>query len=162
MSNDIPKLKVLPIGKLVHQAEFDRAHWHLTVPNDVTIVDMLRPAFWQHYPNTLKSPALIDVMSEDGETDVQLRVMGSDVGMVNVRMRAAFQVRDGEDGGVEAPELPDVPTGYRVRFTPSRQYYVQLDMGGGVKDIVSANHANRELAAHAAIEHARKSGRMAA
>jgi hypothetical protein len=157
-----PKLKTLPIGHLIHQAEFARAYWHLTVPNDITLADLLRPAFWQHYPNTLRAPALIDVMSEDQELDVQLRVLGTDVGMVFVRLRAAFNVRDGEEetGEPAEVELPDVPDGYRVGFTPARGYYAQLSMDGGQKEIVSQDNETKLDAINGAIDHARRSGRI--
>lgn len=157
------KIYILPIGKLIHQAEFERAYWHLTVPNDVTVADLLKPGAWQHYPATLKAPALIDVMSEDMAMDIQLRVLGTDVGMVHVRLRAAFQLREGEaETDDEAPDLevPELPEGYRVAFTPRNQYYAQLTMGPGDKQIVSSGHPNKALAALAAIEHARKSGRI--
>ena len=156
------KLKTLPIGHLIHQAEFARAYWHLTVPNDVTIADLLRPAFWQHYPATLKAPALIDVMSEDMELDVQLRVLDTEVGAVHVRLRAAFNTREGEEetGEPIEVELPDVPQGYRVGFTPARQYYAQLTLEPGRKEMVSQNHETKLEAIEAAIEHAKRSGRF--
>lgn len=159
-----PKLKTLPIGHLIHQAEFARAYWHLTVPNDVTLDDLLRPAFWQHYPNTLKAPALVDVMSEDQELDVQLRVLGSDVGMVHVRLRAAFNLRDGETE-TEAPaevETPDVPDGYKIGFSPNGGgYWAQLTLAPGQKEMVSTGNTTKLEAIEAAIEHATRSGRLA-
>lgn len=157
-----PKIKILPIGQLIHQAEFARAYWHLTVPNDITLADLLKPGFWQHYPSHLKEPALIDVMSEDQELDVQLRVLGTEVGMVHVRLRAAFNVRDGEteEDAPEEVELPTIPDGYLVGFVPKLKHYAQVKMGEGRKEIISEGNDTRLEAIQAAIDHAERSGRI--
>jgi hypothetical protein len=62
-----------PLG-MQGRADFARQVWFANVETDVTISDLLDPAFWVHQ-TLLQKNDLIEVVSVDGSLDAMLRVI---------------------------------------------------------------------------------------
>lgn len=145
-----PAEKVLTPHALHNQADYDRAVWFVEVDNDTTLADILRPGYWAHHYEKVRRGSLLEVMSEDGELDVTLRVLDSEIGAVTVRLREG-RLREGESEPVadeSKASLSEVPEGYKVRFSKPVQYYVTL---GNLR--IGENYTKAE-AVQAAIYHA--------
>lgn len=155
--------KILSIKTEPREASFSRAYRHIDVGNDVTLDDLLTPGFWAHHANTLQSKDLLDVLSEDMQLDVQLRVIEPGVGFVTMRQcvvrhnrSAVADVAAVEDE--DTSELPAVPKGYKVGWNVGkRTYYVQSNLVSPAQ-IVSEDHETRRDGIEAAIAHAAKVG----
>lgn len=151
--------KVLPSTALrANGADFLRTYHQISVDPDTTLDDILRPGFWAHHTNVLRVNDLIDVLSIDGGLDVQVRVTGKGVGMVNVRPLRVW-VRQQEAAAANEPELTDVPAGYTVNFAPAQRWRV---MTNEPHMIVSKDHLSKSDAIKAAVEHATKAQGIAA
>ncbi len=146
-------------------AEYKRQSWHVVVPNDTLLTDILKPAFWVNAAAQVKPHALIDVMTPDGTLDLQLRVVKVVAGVVTVRPRFIWEDKQARahlyaaaSGAVSADnhdpiqEQP-VPDGYKVGWNPGKKlHYVQLK-ATGVK--VKEDFATRPEAIGFAIAHAK-------
>lgn len=145
-------------------AEYKRQSWHVVVPNDTLLTDILKPAFWVNVAPSCKPHALIDVMTPDGTLDVQLRVVKIVAGVMVVRPRFIWEDKEArahlyskqgaasvDDAGVVS-EQP-VPAGYKVGWNPGKKlHYVQLK-ATGVK--LKEDFATRPEAIGYAIAHAK-------
>lgn len=116
--------KTLHINSLA-VAEYQRTRYHCDVDPDVTIDDLLQPGFWAHHAARLKRGDILEVTNPDLTLDVELRVHGVDVGLVNVTVRFdaslladADEDGEGDDAGDGDDEGPQLPDGYRVHFNP--------------------------------------------
>lgn len=150
------------VTALRQQADYHRRVYHVVVPNDTLLSDLLRPGAWVHHADALKPGALVDVIREDMSLDVQLRVLASQRGLVDMRARMVYNDRATEGELLAArskgdePEaeevLPEVPEGYKVYFAPKIRWAVQLKDTTQVifKDLPSKSEAIRK-----AIEHQR-------
>ncbi|RWL14883.1 MAG: hypothetical protein EOR57_31550 [Mesorhizobium sp.] len=141
-------------------ADYDRPYLQIKVDPETTLEDVLRPGFWAHHAQTLKVDSLIDILSEDGGMDVQVRVVGKGVGMVHVRPLRVW-VRKEEADAAGEPELTDVdiPEGYTVSFAPTQRWRA---MTNEPHMIISKNNMSKSDAIRAAIEHAQKAQGIAA
>lgn len=122
-------------------ADYKRQSWHVVVPNDTPLSDILKPAFWVNAAANVKPHALIDVMTPDGTLDVQLRVVKIVAGVVTVRPRFIWEDKVArkhlaEDRAQKEAELGDepeqqIPAGYKVGWNPGKKlHYVQLKATG--------------------------------
>jgi hypothetical protein len=155
--------KILSASALNHTADYARDSYHVEVDNDVTLDDILRPAFWAHHISKLRKNALIDVVRADGSLDVQLRVV--EVGIGYAKMRARFVWEDGEvaaarqavDDAVEAHNSIDVavPSEYKIGHNVKTGFSVTLVSTGAV---VAKGLKLRGEAVAAAKAHATKAG----
>lgn len=118
-------MKALPATALGrNNADYKRSYYHVSVDPEVSISDLLRPGFWVHYAQMLQVNDLVDVVSD--VIDVQLRVVGKGVGLVNMRPRFIW-AKDGVTASeAEAPAepLPDMPEGYEVKRGPRGRWRV--------------------------------------
>lgn len=156
MSNELSiKSEPRPIG-------FEWSHYSVTVPNGTTLNELLTPGYWAHHADRFKPRDLVEVLSEDTELDVQLRVIDTGVGYVAMRLclkrhdygkgKPAVTVETDED---KSP-LPDVPEGYKIGWNVgSRTYYAQSNLVRP-PEIVSEGHTSKREAIEAAIEHKAK------
>jgi len=156
--------KPLSIKTEPRQAEFSRSYRHIDVDNDVTLDDLLTPGFWAHHANTLQEKDLLDVLSFDMDLDVQLRVVETGVGFVVMRVCAVRHNRSGdadatiEEADEEEGELPEIPKGYKVGFSPgSKKWYVQTNLVKPAQTI-STDHLTKRDAILDAVAHAAKVG----
>lgn len=151
--------KVLPSTALrANGADFLRTYHQISVDPDTTLDDILRPGFWAHHTNVLRINDLIDILSIDGGLDVQVRVTGKGVGMVNVRpLRVWMRKEEAEASG--EPELTEVPEGYTVSHAPTQRWRV---MTNDPHMIVSKDHLSKSDAIKAAVAHAQKAQGIAA
>jgi hypothetical protein len=150
--------KLLSIKTEPRIADYSRSYRHIDVGNDVTLDDLITPGFWGHHANTLQPKDLLDVLSEDMELDVQLRVVETGVGFVTMRVREVFHDRSASNDVSEEIEddvMPEVPRNMKVGFTPARGYYVQSTHVTPA-EIVSSGHENRREAILAAIDYDKK------
>lgn len=158
-------LPVLRAGQMQQTAEYHRSVRLLVVDNDTTLDDLLRPGFWAHYATTLKRYDIVEVIRQDFSLEVDLRVMGTDIGMAHVRVRSITKLPTAEDEAMRTRQektaakadmnLPELPPGYRVGFTPRHQHYAIWDE---TKEMVVKGQPNKLAAVQGAIEHAKKAG----
>ncbi len=154
--------KTLPGGAMNKAAEFDRQYWHVTVDDDVTLADILKPAFWAHHAAKLSKMALIDVVRHDLTLDVQLRVVNVGVGYAVVRPLRVFEdeaavsarmEREAIDAGnAEQTKLPEeykITTLGKGGFTVT---YVPTDAK------IATGKKTRAEAVAVARDHAEKAG----
>jgi len=156
--------KILSVKTEPRIADYSRSYRHIDVDNDVTLDELMIPGFWAHHANTVQPKDLVDVLSLDMELDVQLRVIETGVGFVVMRVcsvRHDRTVANDVDEGDEPGELPQVPKGYKVGFTPKRGYYVQSSHVTPA-EIVSSDHQTRREAIFAAIDYDKKINTKAA
>lgn len=148
-------MKILHATAMRHQADYIRASHHVVVPPDVTIEDAQVPGFWRHYAERLKEFDLIDVIGNG--FDIQLRVTGKGTGYVETRL-----LRKWVDDGVVSSEAEstglEVPEGYVVDHTPRTLYRTRLKDGTEL----ARNMKTKAEAVGVAIEHAKKTGAIAA
>lgn len=152
--------KILSVKTEPREASYSRAYRHIDVDNDVTIDDLLVPGFWAHHVAALQPKDLLDVLSEDMELDVQLRVIETGVGFVAMRLcldrhktKVTAKAATVEE---DTSPLPAVPKDYKVGWNVGkRNYYVQSNR---VKppQTVSDDHQTKREAIEAAIEHEAK------
>lgn len=163
-------MKTLPAGSL-KGTQFARQAWFAVVPNDTTVDDILKPGFYAHFasdPPVIKQHAVIELVTQDGLLDVELRVVKVERGLVFVR---ALRITEAEGRAqvlkelaeptapVEGDALPEVPAEYKVGFAPGNKlYYVQLKATGQML----INGLTKRKAHEFAIEHAKKAGALAA
>ncbi|SDH08423.1 hypothetical protein [Pelagibacterium luteolum] len=136
-------------------ADYVRTYHHVTVDNDVTMDDILRPNFWAHHTGTLRAGDLVDVLSKDMSLDVQLRVIGKGVGYVNLRPRMAYVAKDRDETIVaeNGDDLPDIPDNYTVTFTPMTKWRVHTKQP---HNEIQRDLPSKKAAIEAAIEHSAK------
>jgi hypothetical protein len=150
--------KVLHASALrANGADFLRTYHQIKVDHETTLEDILRPGFWAHHTNVLRVDDLIDILSADGGMDVQVRVIGKGIGLVNVRPIRVW-VRE-QEAAVEGPVLTEVPDGYTINFAPAQRWRV---MTNEPHMIISKDHQTKSDAIKAALEHAGKAQGIAA
>ena len=139
-------------------ADYNRTYYHLTVSPDVSVKDdILRPGFWAHHAQNLQVNDLIDIVSADGGLDMQVRVTGKGIGMVQMRVLRLWQ----REEQAQKPEETDieVPAGYKVNFAPKTLWRVMTEEPAME---ISRNHKSKNEATSAAIIHAAKAAGLAA
>lgn len=140
--------------------DLQRTYHHVYVDPDVEIEDILRPNFWVHHVARLTPGDLVDVVSKDFSIDVQLRVIGKEPGLVQMRLLRGY-VSDAPK--VAAPvvsddELPELPDNYKVVFAPKSGWVVRtIDPPETVK-----TQKTKAAAYQSAIEHAAKANAVPA
>lgn len=149
--------KVLPATALrANGADYQRTYHQIKVTPDTTLEDILRPSFWAHHTKVLRPDDLIDILSQDGGLDVQVRVIGKGIGMVHVRPLRVW-VRQQEEAAEES-DL-EVPDGYTVSFAPAQKWRVIIN---DPHMILSKDHKSRAEATAVAIAHSKKASGLAA
>lgn len=132
-------------------ADYFRGYHHIQVPHTVTVADILRPGFWAHHVSNVNINDLIDIVSDDGGLDMQVRVTGKGIGMVNVRPLRIWQ-DEARAVAVDEPDASDeeVPEGYSVTFAPKQRWRVMTD---NPPQIISKDHPTKSAAIAAAVAH---------
>jgi hypothetical protein len=149
--------KVLhPTALRANGADYLRTYHQVKVGPEITLEDILKPAFWAHHTNVLRPDDLIDILSTDGGLDMQVRVIGKGIGMVMVRPLRVW-VREQEEAADES-EI-DLPAGYIVNFAPKQGWRV---MTSDPHMIISKDHKSREEATAIAVAHSRKASGLVA
>lgn len=135
-------MKPAPANAFYTTADHQRRYFHFTAPNDVLVEDLLKPAYWVNVAGQVNPGTLIDVVTQDGLLDVQLRVMRVVDGMVVVHPRLIYEekhlrevllqklARDAAaaDGSEVALEVPE---GYKIGWNPGKKlFFVQLNATG--------------------------------
>lgn len=155
--------KVLPANAMSQAAEFSRRSYHVVVDNDVTLDDIMKPAFWAHHIPKLEKHALIDVVRNDGSLDVQLRVIETGIGFASMR-----PLRVWEDGEVAADRAASeaaigahnsaetaIPPEFKITHNVKTGFTVTLAATGAV---ISKGHKLRGEAVASAKSYASKAG----
>lgn len=155
--------KVLAATAFSHTAEYDAPHFHVRVDNDVTLEDILRPAFWAHHAGKLRPFNVIDIVRENMSLDVQVRVTEIGVGFVAVRVLRAWE--DESIAAARAATLAaaetigadvELPAEYKITHSKGSFVltYIPTDtrIGNGYKTRAGAVAAARDHAGKAGIE----------
>jgi len=121
-------LKILP-ARQIPSAEHERGYFHIEVDADVSVADILTPAFWGHHAQRMKPGSLVDIVRRDGTLDMQIRVVETGKGFAKVRQlrlwedeQAAAQIAEANaikaeinDDDAATATLPDV---YKITYQP--------------------------------------------
>lgn len=123
------KHPTLSVNAFSSAADYQRTNYHVKVPNDVPLEDILRPIFLgANHSRTLKVGDLVDIVSEDLELDIQLRVIRVGDMLVTTRPRIIASTREIDESALEdeePEEYPEVPEGYQVRPVNGK-YFVRI------------------------------------
>lgn len=123
------RAKVLGVIDLKN-AYHARGDFFVTVPNDMSFEDVMRPVFWANHVQTfLKSPfARVEVLRADGTMDLTLRVVEVKPGMVKMRilhkylddsnLETAIAETAAAPAKVEADMALVMPAGYKHVHIP--------------------------------------------
>lgn len=158
---DAPAKKALPVLRPTamrgNGADYVRTYHHVVVPVETTKDDVLRPGFWAHHTAIMRPGDLIDVLSEDGGLDMQVRVVGKDIGMVHVRPLRIWEREAIKPAPASKDETADdaVPDGYKVNFAPSQKWRVMTE---NPHQVIQINIASKAEAIAKAKEHAALAG----
>ena len=146
-------MKTLSPNALQNEASFERRSFFAVVPHDVTIDDVLAPRFWAHHVARLPIHSIVEVVSVDGQFDLEMRVVSSGIGFVKMRVLRRWE-RTELPKADKVPEvtMDDLPEGYEVSFAPKKMWRAFIK--DPLQEIRSGL-ASREHAIAAAIEHAR-------
>ncbi len=114
--------KMLP-ARYMQSAEQERSYFQTFVDADVSVEDVLTPAFWGHHTNRIKVGTLIDILRRDNTLDMQVRVTDVFKGGAKVRVLRTWEDSDAAEAIVEANELRD-----EINSTPTEQEYQLPDV----------------------------------
>lgn len=133
-------------------ADFLRTYHQVKVGPEITVQDVLRPGFWAHHAGVLRADDLIDILSEDGGLDMQVRVVGKGIGMVMVRPLRIWQdeARTVDGAADEADSSLSAPDGYTINFAPKQRWRV---MTNNPHEVISKDHPTKAAAVAAALAH---------
>lgn len=141
-------------------ADYSRTYRQVIVPATATVEDVLRPSFWANHVALLQKNDLIDILSEDGGLDMQVRVVGKGIGMVHLRTIRMWTRDEVVSRTSEAAASDDeVPAGYVVSFAPKQLWRVATK---NPSEIISKDHPSKSAAIEAAFNHARLANGIAA
>jgi hypothetical protein len=156
-------MKPLNAAALYTSADHQRSYFHVEVPNDTLVEDVLKPAFYVNVSGQCRKGTLIDLVSQDGLLDVQVRVDKVFEGIVKVHPRMIYEDKAARKAVLDAfaadanPASTEVqepaPDGYKVGYNPGRKlFYVQLKANG--KKVREDFQTRAQAIAHAK-EHAK-------
>ncbi len=161
-------MKTLKPGKLL-EAAFVRAHFAVTVDNDVTLEDVMTPGFWRDHSGAIRVGTIIEVRRLDETLDLTARVVAVAPGMVKLRamfpphndernIKAGRRAAAKDAAEAESEETADVPEGYKVKFSPAAGYFVlQTGAHGTVTNITQGQkNLSKPDAIKIAVEHHRQ------
>lgn len=100
-------------------AEQVRSVWSVTVPNETTKEDLLRPDFWAHVASKLRPRARVEVETEDGGYIANLVVLDSGAQYVRMALLQEFKL-DVVSPNTEQFSLPGHSVGWSGRHTKWR------------------------------------------
>lgn len=142
MAWDEKRRHLLPTRKLL--ADYARGNYFLKVPPGVSLDDLMDPDFWQHLAAGLKVDARLEVVSEDGTIDADLRVIAIDPrgAWVQMRLLRVYVAQESKEVR-EAPLGTPDNEGYRVEWAgPSHRFRI-IAPGG---EIVEKNIPDKTTA----------------
>lgn len=159
----IPKRPPALGANMLKTAAHERGHFFCTVPIGTTLEIVTTPSYWQNHTGPLglgpgaRPWARIEVVSEDGELDCELRVIKVAPGMAKVRVLNVYAkgpaaaVDDTAKGKVD-DEVPALPEGYKWFHAPRGEgsgHGIRLPNG----DILVRGLLTRKEAHERAIAH---------
>lgn len=156
----VKKLPATAFAESGRGADYARAYHHIRVDPDTTFEDLLRPNFWAYHVARLNPGDLVDVVAKDFSMDVQLRVIGKEIGLVHMKpLRALVSDRP---TAITLPsddiDLPELPENYKVQFAPKSGWVTRT-----IDPPETVATSKTKLAAHqAALVHSRKAMGLAA
>jgi hypothetical protein len=146
-------LNALPTIAMSQLAQYARSHWFVVVPAGVTFDKLLIPSFWAHHQSKFKVHDIVEVVSQDGSFDAELRVTDRDVGFAKMRVLRKWEkeadatISASEQNRQDQQQVPAKKVYPCVDFKQAEQWRV-LGFDGNVvkKDLPSKDDAERELA----------------
>jgi hypothetical protein len=153
-------MKFLSPNVLHNSADYDRGNFFAVVPPSISLEDVMQPRFWAHHVKRLPIHSLVEVVSEDGQFDLELRVVSSGIGYVNMRVLRKWVRKDTpKEEAVPDVTDADIPEGYTVSHAPKTRWraFIKEPLQEIKRDLPSREHA-----IVAAIEHSRASSQVAA
>jgi hypothetical protein len=156
--------KVLTATAMHNVAEYDRPYYHVTADDDVTLSDLLRPAFWAHHVPKLKPGALVDVVNKGMTLDVQLRVVATGPGFVNMRPLRVWEDKEVAKARAEAAKAKDASDTDLASVPLPPEYKIGASKGAfsltflPTETRLETNLKTRAAAIEAAKKHAKAAG----
>jgi len=153
---------------LVNGGTNARFEWFAKIPNDTVLEDILKPGWLIHVAAKLKPFQRIELVTEDGMLDVDLRVLRIADGLVytnplrvteNKEARAylaAARAKVASDATAAGEaELPPMPEGYKRGHSPANGYFVVMKATGKT---IKTGLPTKIDAVQWATEHAKQAG----
>lgn len=143
----MPNVKTIPPRAFQMGADYARKSWHIVVPNDWSLEEILRPEAWVHVAGIIGLHAVVDVVTEDGNLDMQLRVTRIKDGLVYMRPRFGYENKEARAALIasvksEENRTPEelvqearktAPEGYKCGWNPGKKwFYVQHKLTGKI------------------------------
>lgn len=150
-------IKKIPAVAPLKEKSYSIVTWHLDVPIDMDMEDILVPGAWAHLSGKIRLGQEIIARRSDMAWRLHLQVAEVGIGFVKVHVLSKWSNPDNkpvvtdEDTG----DLPDLPDGYKVGWVPGNRTYAVRTVDPA--DTVSQGHKSRREAHAAAIQHAQKS-----
>lgn len=138
MTEPLKSHELLKPGELKHSAHA-RYLYSVIVGNDVPLARILMPGFWANHWQAFQGMPFgrVEVVSEDGMLDVDLRCVRAEPGLVYMRPLRVFDQTDRRGSAGTSKKAPGpkliVPEGYKVRNAPRGPkpgWFVQLNSTG--------------------------------
>lgn len=156
-----PARKVLAPTAVRHTAEYDAPRFHVRVDDDVTLEDIMRPAFWAHHAKTLRPFNVVEIVRQNMSLDMEVRVLEVGTGYVVVRPLRFWEDKAVADARAQAVAAADaggadvvLPAEYKI--TSGRGSFVLTFIPNDTK--LGSAYKSRAAAIVAAREHAAKAG----
>lgn len=127
-------------------SNFVRIHMSANVPPGTTLTDVLEPTYWANHAHRLKRGAIIDILSEDGSLDCELRVLEIGPTFAKVRLLRNTPPEEVAVTPSAAPTPPgeDVEVNYGGKQDRWRVVHRGHVIKSGFETIVEANKAAEE------------------
>lgn len=140
----VPRKPALPEARMLG-ADFARQAWSVDLPEGITLEQAMDPTYWAHVARKLRPGARLEVLSEDGKVDADLRVTavrGMNVYTRVLRHGYVDETKPGsEPAKVETKPGDDLP---RVAWGGPNHKWRVLGIDG---QVVAHGYATEEAAA---------------
>jgi len=146
--------KVLPPSAIQNEAYYNRPSFFIVVPPDIALEDVTNARFWAHHVKKLPVHTIVEVVSKDGKFDVELRVVSSGIGFVNMRVLRKWERKDlPAEQAVPNVTKDDIPAGYKVDFAPKAGWraFILDPLLEIKRDLPTKEHAIMATIDHAAL-----------
>lgn len=153
-------MKLLSPNAIQNEAYYNRPAFFITVSPDIALEDVTNSRFWAHHVKKLPIHSIVEVVSEDGKFDIEMRVVGSGIGFVNMRVLRKWERKDlPKEQAVPDVTEADIPEGYTVNHAPKTRWraFIKEPLEEIRRDLPTKEHAIM-----AAIEHSKLASQAAA
>lgn len=129
-------------------AHYVRLNMVASVPAGTTLETVTQPSYWSNHAQRLKRGSIIEVLSEDNELDVQLRVL--EVGQTYAKMRVLAVHSEPKAAKAKKPAASEEAV--EVNYGGKADRWRVIHKGA----VVSSGHETKSAAEQAAVDYQSK------